>query len=41
MNAAADQAIGAEKPSRDTAQLYVYSPDVDPSSGAFRTDAGP
>ena len=35
VNAAADQAIGAEKPSRDTAQLFVYSPDVDPSSGAF------
>jgi len=41
VNAAADQAIGAEKPSRDTAQLFVYSPDVDPSSGAFRTDAVP
>jgi 2-oxoisovalerate dehydrogenase E1 component len=41
VNTAADQAIGAEKPSRDTAQLYVYSPDVDPASGAFRTDAVP
>ena len=35
-NAAADQAIAAEKPSRDTVQLYVYSPDVDPTSSEFR-----
>jgi len=41
VNAAADQAIAAEKPSRDTAQLYVYSPDVDPTSSAFRSEAVP
>ena len=41
VNAAADQAIKAEKPARDTAQLYVYSPDVDPSSAAFSTELAP
>ena len=38
VGAAADQAIKAEKPARDTAGLYVYSPDVDPSSAAFSTE---
>src|SRR5688572_10737867 len=32
ITAAADTAIKAEKPKPDTATLYVYSPDVDPSS---------
>src|SRR4051794_28816040 len=41
VNQAADQAIAAEKPAPDTASLFVYSPDVDPSSAAFRTDAQP
>jgi 2-oxoisovalerate dehydrogenase E1 component len=41
INAAVDQAIKAEKPARDTAQLYVYSPDVDPSSAAFSTVLAP
>ncbi len=41
VNAAADTAIAAEKPSRDTVQLYVYSPDVDPTSSEFRTEAVP
>ncbi|CAN5855315.1 dehydrogenase E1 component subunit alpha/beta [soil metagenome] len=41
VNAAADAAIKAEKPARDTATLYVYSPDVDPASDAFATDAAP
>jgi 2-oxoisovalerate dehydrogenase E1 component len=41
INAAVDQAIKAEKPARDTAQLYVYSPDVDPSSAAFSTELAP
>ena len=34
---AAEQAKKAEKPSPDTAALYVYSPDVDPSSESFDT----
>jgi 2-oxoisovalerate dehydrogenase E1 component len=36
---AADAAHRAPKPTKDTAALYVYSPDVDPSSGAFETAA--
>jgi 2-oxoisovalerate dehydrogenase E1 component len=35
VNEAADAAVAAAKPARDTAGLYVYSPDVDPSSDAF------
>ncbi|HET7696472.1 MAG TPA: dehydrogenase E1 component subunit alpha/beta [Vicinamibacterales bacterium] len=38
VNAAADTAISSEKPSRDTATRYVYSPDVDPASAAFSTE---
>jgi 2-oxoisovalerate dehydrogenase E1 component len=41
VNAAADEAIKAEKPSRDTAARYVFSPDVDPASAAFSTEARP
>jgi 2-oxoisovalerate dehydrogenase E1 component len=41
VNAAADAAVKAVKPAPDTATLYVYSPDVDPSSDAFRTDPAP
>ncbi len=41
VNAAADAAVKAEKPAPDTATLYVYSPDVDPSSADFATDAVP
>ena len=41
VNAASDAAVKAEKPSPDTATLYVYSPDVDPSSGAFDTPLAP
>jgi 2-oxoisovalerate dehydrogenase E1 component len=41
VNAAAEQAIKAEKPSPDTATLFVYSPDIDPASAAFRTEAVP
>jgi 2-oxoisovalerate dehydrogenase E1 component len=38
---AADVAIKAPKPSPDTAGLYVFSPDVDPTSAAFETSAEP
>ena len=41
VNAAADRATKSEKPAPDTATLYVYSPDVDPSSNAFDTPAAP
>jgi 2-oxoisovalerate dehydrogenase E1 component len=37
VNAAADQAIAAPKPTTDTVGLYVYSPDVDPTSDEFST----
>jgi 2-oxoisovalerate dehydrogenase E1 component len=36
--AAAESALKAPKPTRDTVELFVYSPDVDPASAAFRTD---
>src|SRR3954469_22043956 len=41
VNEAALQAIAAVKPDRSTAELWVYSPDVDPSSEAFNTAAQP
>jgi 2-oxoisovalerate dehydrogenase E1 component len=41
INDAADRAITAEKPTADTAALYVYSPDVDPTSPDFSTSAEP
>jgi 2-oxoisovalerate dehydrogenase E1 component len=41
VNAAADAAVKAQKPSVDTVALYVYSPDVDPTSDAFATEAKP
>src|SRR3954463_9057920 len=41
VDAAAESAKAAEKPSRDTVSLYVYSPDVDPTSAAFATEAVP
>ena len=41
VNDAAEAAKAAAKPAPSTAHLYVYSPDVDPSSDAFRTDPTP
>ncbi len=41
INEAADRAIAAEKPGPETATRYVYSPDVDPTSDAFRQPAAP
>ncbi len=35
---AADEAVAAAWPARDTAPLYVYSPDVDPTSREFDTE---
>jgi 2-oxoisovalerate dehydrogenase E1 component len=37
INEAARQALAAPKPARDTAALWVFSPDVDPASEAFGT----
>ena len=37
VNRAADEAIAAAKPTKESARLYVYSPDVDPTSQAFDT----
>ncbi len=41
VNAAADLALVAPKPTADTVALYVYSPDVDPTSDAFSTAPEP
>jgi 2-oxoisovalerate dehydrogenase E1 component len=38
---AAAIALDAERPSKDTAELWVFSPDVDPTSDAFNTPARP
>ena len=38
INDAADAAIKAPKPGKETAGLWVYSPDVDPTSSAFETE---
>ena len=38
---AAERAVASPRPAPDTATLYVYSPDVDPSSDAFQTTAKP
>jgi 2-oxoisovalerate dehydrogenase E1 component len=41
VNEAADRAIAAEKPSRDTVELYVYSPTIDPASSDFEAAPDP
>jgi 2-oxoisovalerate dehydrogenase E1 component len=41
INAAVLQALGASKPAKSTAEMWVYSPDVDPTSAAFDTQAHP
>jgi 2-oxoisovalerate dehydrogenase E1 component len=41
VNAAADLALAAAKPEPDTAAMYVFSEDVDPTSSDFATDPAP
>ncbi|MBI2220653.1 MAG: dehydrogenase E1 component subunit alpha/beta [Acidobacteria bacterium] len=41
INEAVERAMAAPRPAKDTAALYVYSPDVDPTSPAFDTTPQP
>src|SRR5215212_1863868 len=40
VNEAADAALAAQQPAPETATLYVYSPDVDPTSDEFDNEEG-
>jgi 2-oxoisovalerate dehydrogenase E1 component len=39
VNRAADEAVAANKPARESALQYIYSPDVDPTSKEFDTES--
>ena len=39
INTATDRALAVGQPSKDSATLYIYSPDVDPTSSDFDTEA--
>ena len=41
VSAAAEKALAAPKPAPDTAAMYVFSPDVDPSSPQFASEPQP
>ena len=41
VNKAAEDALRAPKPERETARLYVFSPDVDPTDARFATEPTP
>ncbi|HEX7484999.1 MAG TPA: dehydrogenase E1 component subunit alpha/beta [Vicinamibacterales bacterium] len=41
VNGASDRALQAARPARDTARLWVFSPDIDPASAAFETPPQP
>ena len=41
VNAAAEEALAAPKPAPESALLYVFSPDVDPTSARFATEPVP
>jgi len=41
VNDAADRALAAEKPPRESAASWVFSPDIDPTSSAFETPEQP